>query len=72
MAFAHDYSHWHMMMGRVTVSSPLFEGDAVKVHYTGTLDDGTVFDSSRGRQPLSFVIGAGSVGRFWDSDGDWD
>ena len=31
--------------------------DIVKVHYTGTLNDGTVFDSSEGRDPLQFVLG---------------
>ena len=36
-------------------------GKSVKVHYTGTLDDGTVFDSSDGRDPIEFEIGGGTV-----------
>lgn len=36
-------------------------GDTVSVNYTGTLDDGKEFDSSKGREPLKFTIGAGDV-----------
>ncbi len=37
------------------------DGSNVKVHYTGKLVDGTVFDSSEGREPLAFTIGAGMM-----------
>ncbi len=37
------------------------EGDTVKVHYTGKLQDGTVFDSSDEREPIEFTIGEGQV-----------
>lgn len=37
------------------------QGDTVKVHYTGKLDDGTVFDSSTSGDPLEFTIGSGSI-----------
>ncbi len=41
--------------------TPAKTGDAVKVHYTGRLDDGTEFDSSSGRRPLDMTIGDGRV-----------
>lgn len=37
------------------------EGDTVKVHYTGKLEDGTVFDTSTEREPLEFTIGNGEI-----------
>lgn len=37
------------------------QGDTVRIHYTGKLDDGTVFDSSEGREPLEFTIGGEEV-----------
>lgn len=42
----------------VPVAQP---GDTVAVHYVGTLDDGTEFDNSTGREPLEFVLGSGQM-----------
>jgi peptidylprolyl isomerase len=42
-------------------------GDRVRIHYTGTLDDGTEFDSSAGREPLEFALGVGQVIPGFDS-----
>lgn len=41
--------------------STVNQGDVVQVHYTGRLENGTVFDSSREREPLEFVAGGGGV-----------
>ncbi|MEX2347293.1 MAG: peptidylprolyl isomerase [Balneolaceae bacterium] len=37
------------------------DGDTVKVHYTGTLEDGAVFDTSEEREPLEFTLGQGQL-----------
>jgi len=36
-------------------------GDKVRMHYTGSLNDGSVFDSSQGREPLEFTVGSGQI-----------
>jgi FKBP-type peptidyl-prolyl cis-trans isomerase FkpA len=41
-------------------------GQRVRVHYTGKLTNGTTFDSSVGKQPFSFNLGAGEVIKGWD------
>jgi peptidylprolyl isomerase len=43
------------------------DGKKVRIHYTGTLNDGTQFDSSAGRDPLEFETGAGRVIPGFDS-----
>ena len=42
-------------------------GDTVKIHYTGKLDDGTIFDSSANREPLEFILDSGQVIPGFDS-----
>lgn len=41
-------------------------GDTLSVNYTGKLDDGTVFDTSVGKAPIQFVLGAGQVIQGWE------
>lgn len=40
---------------------PAQAGDTVMINYTGTLQDGTVFDTSEGKAPISFTLGSGEV-----------
>jgi peptidylprolyl isomerase len=42
------------------------QGHVVRVHYTGRLTDGTQFDSSEGREPLEFTVGAGQMIKGFD------
>ncbi|MCM2465782.1 FKBP-type peptidyl-prolyl cis-trans isomerase [Methanoculleus oceani] len=47
--------------GNVGEQARVKPGDRVLVHYTGTLENGTVFDSSLGGEPLGFTVGSGAV-----------
>lgn len=46
---------------RETDMTEMKRGDVVRIHYTGRFTDGTPFDSSAGREPLEFRIGAGEI-----------
>lgn len=51
----------------VGTGAEAIDGSLVTVHYTGTLEDGTVFDSSVSRgTPFQFILGAGQVIRGWE------
>ncbi len=43
------------------------KGDAVQVHYTGKLEDGSVFDTSANREPLGFTLGDGNMIKGFDT-----
>ncbi|MEP7272363.1 MAG: peptidylprolyl isomerase [Acidobacteriota bacterium] len=51
----------HDFISKLTGVGAAKAGDVVKVHYTGRLEDGTVFDTSEGNEPLSFTVGEGEV-----------
>ena len=46
---------------KTNIMSIVKQGDQVTVHYTGTLTTGEQFDSSAGREPLAFTVGAGQM-----------
>ncbi|MBW2968353.1 peptidylprolyl isomerase [Candidatus Woesearchaeota archaeon] len=50
-----------------SLPGPVKEGDCVSVNYKGTLEDGTCFDSSEGRDPLEFVVGSGQLIKGFDT-----
>jgi FKBP-type peptidyl-prolyl cis-trans isomerase 2 len=49
------------------VTTSVQNGDRIKVNYVGTFDDGTIFDSSEGRDPLEFTVGKGEVIKGFDN-----
>ena len=50
-----------MPNGKQSIMTQIKSGDTVAIHYTGTLLDGSTFDSSEGRDPLEFVVGSGQI-----------
>ncbi len=54
-------------MQNKTFMEQVKDGDVVKVHYTGKLTNGEQFDSSTGREPLEFTVGAGQMIKGFDA-----
>ena len=54
-----------LLLGAILISgctaAQAKNGDIVQVYYTGTLENGTVFDTSEGREPLNFTLGEGKM-----------
>ena len=45
----------------MNMASKIEQNSIVSVHYTGTFDDGKIFDSSEGKDPLTFLVGHGQM-----------
>lgn len=63
-----DTQTTHLLTQDVTVGKGVEAqaGDTLKVHYTGRLSDGTVFDTSVGGEPFTFILGARQVIPGWE------
>ncbi len=59
--------HTFVLHKKNKTMSVVKKGDNIKVHYTGKLNDGSVFDSSEGREPLGFEVGAGMMIKGFDN-----
>jgi len=57
----HDIPHTTVKVKKPNTSGVVEDGNVVRIHYTGTLDSGETFDSSKGREPIEFVIGEHNV-----------
>lgn len=51
---------------KTNIMEQVKDGDVVRVHYTGKLTNGEQFDSSQGREPLEFTVGAGQMIKGFD------
>jgi FKBP-type peptidyl-prolyl cis-trans isomerase FkpA len=60
---ASGLKYWDLKVGAGTEA---VKGKTVSVHYTGHFTDGKVFDSSVGKKPYEFRLGAGAVIKGWD------